>query len=59
MSELKGQLLGMVLVLAIFGALFGVLIPAFQKAAENVNNDITVNSNGTLNYGSKRPVVEL
>ena len=35
MSEIKGQLLGIVLVVTIFGAVAGVLLSAFKTAAEN------------------------
>ncbi len=36
MSEIKGQLLGIVLVLAIFGAVSGALYSAFKTSADNV-----------------------
>ncbi len=41
MSEIKGQLLGIVLVVAIFGAVAGVLLGAFNTAAENTTEKIT------------------
>ena len=36
MSELKGQLLAMILTLAAFGTIAAVLIPTFQKSAKEV-----------------------
>lgn len=41
MSEIKGQLLGIVLVVAIFGAVAGVLLSAFKTAATNTAEKIT------------------
>ena len=41
MSEIKGQLLGIVLVVTIFGAVAGVLLGAFKTAAANTANKIT------------------
>lgn len=41
MSEIKGQLLGIVLVVAIFGAVAGVLLGAFKTAAANTAEKIT------------------
>lgn len=42
MSEIKGQLLGMALVLAIFGAIAGVLVASFKTAADEVSKSIGV-----------------
>ena len=41
MSEIKGQLLGIVLVVTIFGAVAGVLLGAFNTAAENTADQIS------------------
>lgn len=41
MSEIKGQLLGIVLVVAIFGAIGAVLYTAFKTSATEVANEIT------------------
>ena len=41
MSEIKGQLLGIVLVVAVFGVVGGVLVTAFSKSADNISNKIT------------------
>ena len=41
MSEIKGQLLGIVLVVTIFGAVAGVLLSAFKTAAANTAAQIT------------------
>ena len=40
MSEIKGQLLGVVLVIAIFGAIAGILYGAFQKSAKDIATKI-------------------
>ena len=36
MSEIKGQLLGIVLVIAIFGVVIGIITAAFQASAQAV-----------------------
>ena len=40
MSEIKGQLLGIILVLAVFGTVLGVLTTAFQHSAETIQDRI-------------------
>jgi len=40
MSEIKGQLLGIILVLAVFGVVLGVLTTAFQHSAETIQERI-------------------
>lgn len=40
MSEIKGQLLGIILTITIFGIVAGVMTSAFQKASESVKNKI-------------------
>ncbi|MFA6755650.1 MAG: hypothetical protein WCR97_04000 [Bacilli bacterium] len=40
MSELKGQLLGLILVIAVFGVIAGALITAFQNSAKSVATKI-------------------
>ena len=57
MSEIKGQLLGIVLVVAVFGVVGGVLVTAFTKSANNIqkaiekdtdeNGKVTVPTTGT------------
>ena len=59
MSELKGQLLGMILVLAAFGTILGILIPAFATSAEAVNKNITVEANGSVKYANPNVAVTL
>jgi hypothetical protein len=44
MSEIKGQLLGIVLVVTIFGAISGILYTAFQTSAQDVASKITDNT---------------
>ncbi len=41
MSEIKGQLLSIVLVVAVFGAVAGVLFTAFKTSASQVSAKIT------------------
>ena len=41
MSEIKGQLLGIILVVTIFGAVAGVLLTAFTTAANNTSTKIS------------------
>ena len=41
MSEIKGQLLGIILVVTIFGAVAGVLLTAFSTAARNKKKKIS------------------
>ena len=41
MSEIKGQILGVVLVLSIFGAIGTVLVTAFKNSADNIASKIT------------------
>ncbi len=48
MAEIKGQILGVVLVLAIFGVVGGVMVYSFQNASNNIANKITDASEGTI-----------
>lgn len=41
MSELKGQLLGMLLVIGIFGAIGSVLYGSFKSAASSVASQVS------------------
>lgn len=50
MSEIKGQLLGMVLTLAVFGTILGVLLPAFKTAANDVSGNIKADASGGVNF---------
>ncbi len=40
MSEIKGQLLGMLIVLGIFTAIGGTLVTAFQKEAQQITSSL-------------------
>lgn len=57
MSEIKGQLLGIVLVVSIFGAVAGVLLAAFNEAASNTANKIKeepqISTSGAKNLTSE------
>jgi hypothetical protein len=48
MSEFKGQLLSMILVLAIFSAISGALVMSFKNAASKVGEQVTVDDNGNV-----------
>lgn len=48
MAEIKGQILGVVLVLAIFGVVGGVMVYSFQSASNNIANKITSASEDTI-----------
>ncbi len=48
MSELKGQLLGMILTLAAFGVIAAAVVPAFKKTADSVNSQINVDASGNV-----------
>lgn len=50
MSEIKGQLLGIVLVVAIFGVVGGVLVSAFHEAADDLSDKITTTEEPTSTY---------
>ncbi len=52
MSEIKGQILGVVLVLAIFGAIGTVLVTAFTDNAKSVAKKISTDSTPTYNADS-------
>lgn len=41
MSEIKGQILGIVLVLAIFGAIAGVMVSMFRQTADKVEDQLS------------------
>ena len=47
MSEIKGQLLGIVLVVAVFGVVGGVLVTAFSKSAETIGSKIETDTEPT------------
>ena len=47
MSEIKGQLLGIVLVVAVFGVVGGVLVTAFSKSAETIGSKIKTDTEPT------------
>jgi anionic cell wall polymer biosynthesis LytR-Cps2A-Psr (LCP) family protein len=40
MSEIKGQLLGLLLVLAVFGVVKTVAVTMFQKTAESISSKV-------------------
>ena len=53
MSEIKGQLLGIVLVVAVFGVVGGVLVTAFQDSAENIATSVKKEYNGNVDEDGK------
>ena len=48
MSEIKGQILGIVLVLAIFGAVAGVMITLFTNTASDLEEKVSTNIESVL-----------
>lgn len=48
MSEIKGQLVGVLLVLTIFGIISVALIPTFQQYAQKIQNEANANTDLTL-----------
>lgn len=40
MSEIKGQLLGLLLVIGVFGAISGIMIAGFKSAANKVSSNM-------------------
>lgn len=47
MSEIKGQLLGIVLTIAVFGIVFAAMTVAFQRVSESVEEKATSAVNAT------------
>lgn len=43
MSEIKGQILGIVLVLAVFGAVAGIMVSLFTNTATDLENKVSTN----------------
>lgn len=43
MSEIKGQILGIVLVLAVFGAIAGIMVSLFTNTATDLENKVSTN----------------
>ena len=41
MSEIKGQLLGIILVVMVFAAVGGVMIGAFRNFGTTINNEVS------------------
>lgn len=50
MSEIKGQLLGMVLVLSIFALVAGVLCGTFKRTAEKIDETVSSQVNHEYAY---------
>ncbi len=50
MSEIKGQLLGMVLVLSIFALVAGVLYGTFKKTTEKIDQTVSSQVNHEYVY---------
>ena len=59
MSEIKGQLLGIILVVTIFGAVAGVLLTAFTSAANNTSTQISNNPTITPKAQEFHPSTDL
>ena len=50
MSEIKGQLLGIVLAIALFGIVFGILVTSFGKSATAIGNRMTEVASTSAEY---------
>lgn len=48
MSEIKGQILGIVLVLAIFGAVAAVMVTLFRNTATEIEEKVSANIESVL-----------
>ena len=48
MSEIKGQLLGIVLTIAVFGIVFAAMTVAFQKVSQSVEDKATSAVNASI-----------
>ena len=55
MSEIKGQLLGIVLTIAVFGVVLGVMVTAFQKVSKAVENQATSAINNAIEVDDDAP----
>lgn len=53
MSEIKGQLLGMMLVLLVFALIGGVLYSSFQRSAEEISSALVFGSASHSSKGSE------
>jgi anionic cell wall polymer biosynthesis LytR-Cps2A-Psr (LCP) family protein len=53
MSEIKGQMLGMVLVLMVFGLVAGILYASFKQSAEKISSQLA-NENGLVSTASAK-----
>lgn len=49
MSEIKGQILGIVLVLAIFGAVAGIMVTLFTNTAGSLEDKVNENISAVVN----------
>jgi len=55
MSEIKGQLLGIILVLMVFGAVSAAMVVVFNKLTKNVEDQVTEITNSS----SKKSVYQI
>ena len=57
MSEIKGQILGIILVLTVFGAVGGTLVAIFKNLANTVESKVNseVSQMATVEQASPRP----
>lgn len=56
MSEIKGQLLGIVLAIALFGVVFGILVTSFGRTSTAIGNRMTeVASTSAFYYETAGP----
>ena len=50
MSEIKGQLLGIVLAIALFGVVFGILVNSFGRTSTAIGNRMTEVASTSAQY---------
>ena len=50
MSEIKGQLLGIVLAIALFGVVFGIMVTAFGRTSTSISSRMAETAETTGSY---------
>lgn len=58
MSEFKGQLLGMLLVITIFGIISAIVVPMFRTAANDVASEVKIDESGKVTQGAALGTIE-
>ena len=58
MSEIKGQLLGIVLTIAVFSAVFAIMVSVAQKSANSVSEKMETQYNLSLPTNDGKSYIE-